>query len=512
MKRISRLLAPIILGAGLIAVLIVYAAVVDDLPGRIYTPVQHAFLSYNRGRMIVQEAPILNYLAAGGDILPAALIGDEHTVRATLVGRYEERDRVCATTYDLDFRGEYHLAPSGSPNSTVEWFFPFPANLETLHDVRFLVGGREPDGVDYSTHGIRWTTQLSAGEELDVVISYRAEGASSFSYSLPRERRVDVDVIATVEGLVGSESTQGFLRPTSSREFQDGELFSWTYENLIADRDIQLVLPVRLSFAQRVAQLQNDFRALSRLAPIVVLAFLATLAALFHLSDLRLRPEVYLLAAIGLALFYPLLTFLSGLADIPVAAALSLLLVFALSFTFLGRAAGWSRVRWPVGLLLLVFLGFFSLGLLTPWRGLSLTAGAVLLVALFMVLLTRRPAGPGPLSQPGSEPPPPRPLAPVNTADPQGDFQAQEPPSDPEPPAAGPPPSGEPAEAGTRASAPAGPYCPFCGSPLGEAYHYCPACGHTTDQIGTCLTCGARQFMPAGQESVHCLACGEIVA
>jgi hypothetical protein len=490
MQRITRIFGPLFLGVGLTAVLVTYAAVVDDLPGRIYTPVQHAFLSYNRGRMIVQEAPILNYLSSAGEIVPAALIGDEHSVRATLIGRYEERDRVSVTVYDLDFRGEYRLAHSGAPSATVEWFFPFPANLDTLHDVRFLVGDREPDGVDYSTQGIRWTTRLETGEELDVAVSYRAQGASSFSYSLPRERRVDVDVIVTVEGLAGSESTQDFLRPTSAKEFQNGELFSWTYQNLIADRDIQLLLPAQLSFAQRVARLQGEFQVLSHLAPALVLAFLATLAALARLSDVRLRLEVYLIAGVGLALSYPLLTFLSGLVEIRLAALLSGALVFALLIAFLGRAAGRGQFRWPVGLLLLVFLGFFSLGMLTPWRGLSLTAGAVLLVVLFMALLTRHPAGPVFAAQQVREPLTPEP----RTAEPKSGLEEEV-------------LSSEPAQG----PEPAGPHCPFCGNRLGETYRFCPACGHGTDQIAACSHCGSRQFIPAGQESVHCLACGGIV-
>jgi hypothetical protein len=506
MKRIIQFLIPLVLGVGLIAVLGIYAIVVEDLPSRIFTPVQREFLSYNRRLTIVQEAPMLNLLEADGVIVPATLIVDEQTVRAILVGRYEERDRVSATVYDLDFRGEYLLAHSGSLNSLVEWFFPFPANLETLHDVRLLVDDREPLGVDYTTQGIRWTTQLDAGEERHVVISYRAEGASSFSYSLPRERRVDVDVTATVEGLVGSESTRGFLRPTSAKAFENGEFFSWTYENLIADRDIQLVLPVQLSFAQRVAQLQNEFRALSRLAPVLILAFVVALAALFHLSDVRPRYEVYLMAAFGLALFFPLLTFISGLVDIPVAAALSMALVFALLIAFLGRAGGGGSTRWRIGLLLVIFLGFFSIGTLTPWRGLSLTVGGALLLALFMLLFSQRPIRMERSDQEVPAFPSPEPPTAEDEPGPNEDLPAVEPTLDPEPPE-----EEEQSEFESGPAEPTGPYCPFCGSALGEAYHYCPACGHKTDQIGACPTCGARQFVPAGQEAVHCLACGAAV-
>ncbi len=84
MKKLTRVLAPSILAIGLIAILLAYAALVRDLPGRIYTPVQQDFLSYNRGRIIVQEAPTWNYLAPEGDVISTVMVGDEHIVRATL--------------------------------------------------------------------------------------------------------------------------------------------------------------------------------------------------------------------------------------------------------------------------------------------------------------------------------------------------------------------------------------------------------------------------------------------
>ena len=46
----------------------------------------------------------------------------------------------------------------------------------------------------------------------------------------------------------------------ADQESEDGELWTWHYEALIADRNIRLDLPARLSFAQRVAQLQDDFQ------------------------------------------------------------------------------------------------------------------------------------------------------------------------------------------------------------------------------------------------------------
>jgi hypothetical protein len=101
---------------------------------------------------------------------------------------------------------------------------------------------------------------------------------------------------------------------------------------LIANRDIQLLLPTRLSFAQRIAQLQDEFRALAGLAPFLVGLFVACLAGLFSLSGLRFHLEGYLLAGLGLALFYPFLTFTSGMMGIIPAAIVTLVVVSGLLF------------------------------------------------------------------------------------------------------------------------------------------------------------------------------------
>ena len=49
--------------------------------------------------------------------------------------------------------------------------------------------------------------------------------------------------------------------------------------------------------------------------------FLATLAGWFALADVPLRLEGYLLIGVAMTLFYPALTFLSGVLPLPLAAA-----------------------------------------------------------------------------------------------------------------------------------------------------------------------------------------------
>ena len=465
---------------GIIVLLSAYFFAVRNLPAQIYTESQREYLDYNYSRSISQSPITANMLVPEDFSGPVLLPIRESHVQATLAARYEEQEGVSVTVYDLEFHGEYRLVYAGPlPTTTVELFFPFPSNLETLHEVRFLVDDVEPSGVSYTTGGIGWNTTLEEGKEQQLIISYQADGANSFTYALSQNQRSDVDVTFTVLGLTGSEVPQWYLPSTANEMTEKGESFTWDYNNLIANRDIRLVLPSRLSFAQRVAQSQDDFLNLAMLAPFLVGLALASLYALCHLSDVRLQLPSYLLTGLGLALFYPLLTFLSGLVGVIPAAALALLLVSALVVLFLQRATGRRQVGWGVGWLLFIFLGCFSLGTLIPWRGLLVTVGGLLLVGGFMLLYARRPRPPEPVSSP-------EPLAAVPEL-------APTPEPEPEP-------------------APVGYHCPRCGRALADADNFCPGCGYETRRFYRCAHCGYEQFVPAGLEAGHCLRCGQPLA
>ena len=470
-----------ILLVGLIGLLAAYLVVVSDLPSQIYTPAQNEYLRYSGSRRISQAEPVWNTLLPGGQIEPAMLSEWETQVRATLAARYEERAGVCATIYDLDFASEYHFAyPGPASRTAVELFFPFPSNLETLHDVRLMVDGTEPPGTRYTPDGIRWQAEMASGEGHEVLIAYRADGANSFSYALNHDRRFDiVDVTITVLGLEGSSISEGSLPATESQAGEGREVHIWDYANLVPSRDIRLQLPTRLGFAQRVAHLQDDFLTLAGLAPFLVGLFLASLAGLLHLAGVRLRLTDYLLTGCGMALFYPTLTLLGGVVDVTSAACIAFLLISSLVLAFLGLAAGWRRTWWRVGLLLTVFLGIFSLGVLTPWRGLLLTGGGLVLVGTFMTQYAHRSgspetkvaAGPAPAGVTHEEPTVTLPLAECEHE------QAHR-------------------------------HCPHCGRRLAEDHAFCPGCGKDVRPFRRCTDCGHEQFVLLDLDPAHCIRCG----
>ena len=211
---------------------------------------------------------------------------------------------------------------------------------------------------------------------------------------------------------------------------------------------------------------------------------MASLAGLLRLSGVRLSVTGYLLAGVGLALFFPLLTFLSGLVNVVLAAIVSLLLVSSLLLLFLGLMAGWRRTAWRAGLLLAIFLGIFSLGVLTPWWRLLATGGSFLLLGLFMLHYARRPIPPAP--EPSTALPAKEPIEEPKEIQ-QTDLSSL-------------------AAQALQQSAPR--HCPHCGRPLSVDHNFCPGCGHDTGPFHRCVNCGYEQYVSPEIESAHCVHCG----
>jgi hypothetical protein len=459
------------LAAGLIGLLVINLALVRDLPARTYGTDKEAALRRVRSQSIRQAPPTWNVTTPEGDVEQTIFYEWQNRVRATLDGRLEEREGIKAAVYDLSFQSEYHLTyPGPLGYVTVELFFPFPANLNTLHQVEFLVDGEEPDGVQYSLQGIGWQATQESGQERRISISYRAQGMDSFGYGLHHNRRSDVDIEITVTGLEGSKLHATSLPATDTGVSEGAQVFSWKYPGLIADRDIRLSLPSELGFAQRAAETRGDISSLALLAPVLVGLFIGCLALTLNWAGVRLDLLTCLLIGLSMALFYPAFALLTGLMPVGLAAVLALCLVSSLVILFLGLTAGWRRTWWRASWLLFIFLGILSLGMVSQWRGLMLFGGAFLLIATLMLLYARR--------------------LPV---------------LEPEPPPAETPSAEEPPEVAV------GRHCPHCGRALDETYDYCPGCGKDAHLFCTCVGCGHEQLALTDPAPAHCVRCGQLL-
>jgi hypothetical protein len=213
--------------------------------------------------------------------------------------------------------------------------------------------------------------------------------------------------------------------------------------------------------------------------------FLISLAILLRFAGKQMPLESYLMIGFAMALFYPTLTFLSGLLPVALAGILSLAIVSALISTFLGLTIGWRQTRWPVSILLVIFLGAFSLGLLTQWYRLLTTGGGLLLVATFMIAYARR-----------TIPPEPEPITETESMER----------AEPDIPSEIPPASLHEETASTERPRA---YCPQCGRDRGEDFAFCPGCGYATSDLIRCKNCNYEQHTSHEAEKTYCLHCGE---
>jgi len=481
LKRISVIVTLI---AIIVGVLAVYRSAAEALPSHLYTPEAIEFITANETRRIYQLAPTWNLLGSAYPGLPMSFPGQESCVVATLHARFQDFENTTVTLYDLAFRGEYVLAHSGPDSLLLEVYFPFPSNLQTLHEVTFLVDGEEPEDVSYGLDGIRWQSILEPGDERRILVAYQADGASSFTYALQHGTRADVEVKILIDGLSGSQVPSTSLAASSIDAEGESEVFTWAYKGLIPDRDIQVWLPTGRDLTQRLLQLQGDFRNLAAAAPFLVALYVMSLAGVFHFSGVRLRVEGYLLAGLAAALYFPALTFLSAVVPLIAAFALAFSSITGLVLAFLAAMAGRRRTWWRGGLVSVACLGLLSFGLLTPWRGLSASLGGSLLVGTFMLLLVKHRAA--------------SPLQPV-AGGPMGNepetHEVLELPSIPQAP-------------GSPDKLPSLLYCPHCGHVLELRFRFCPGCGQDTLRIGRCRACGYAQVGPADSSPQFCLSCG----
>lgn len=490
------------LGIGLIVVLLVMMAgligLTLSLRGSAYTPEQQQILASNYRLYVNQSAPQFNaygyvsdelsllYSSTPIDSPPIATSARESHITADLNVRYEQRQGVTITAYDLDFGGDYVVANPDTKQVILDMDFPFPQNASVLSAVTFAVDSVEPPGVTYSMQGIHWRALLEPGQESQVQVRYRAEGVGSFAYSIPSSQRIrDFDLRVTVKGAQEINLPDSALKPTKRQDAADGTTLNWRYSDVITNRSVTVELPARpsLAFAQRIEKLGEFFTQLALAAPFLTLLFILCLLAVARLEGLKMTLEHNTLLGIGFFLYYPLFIFTAGFVDLPLAFAIALIVAGALVMGYGTRVIGKQLSAIYLIPLLVVFYGLLTRGLTAPrYLGIMLVVSSVLLVALFMWRITQSRtllavAGVGPVQEASVMN-----LAPVER---MKDAPAQS----------------DRAERARR-------YCIHCGQPVEPGFKFCPQCGEEAQMTRKCTGCGL-EYIPDEDLPGFCPACGK---
>jgi hypothetical protein len=115
LKRIS---PSAVLGLILLSLIVAFGAVVGNLRTQVYTPTQRHFIEENIHKNIAQRGVEVNFVAPAGALMPALIGALDNHITAVLDVRYEDREGVTLTFYDLDFVGLYrsgHAAQRAVP-------------------------------------------------------------------------------------------------------------------------------------------------------------------------------------------------------------------------------------------------------------------------------------------------------------------------------------------------------------------------------------------------------------
>ncbi len=397
----------------------------------------------------------------------------ENDVEAEITARYEEDAAQNRTLYDLNFESVYQFSYGEIPTTTLEFIFPFPENLATLHDVQFLVNGEEATDVQFSPQQIRWVTPVVSGDEFEIGVQYKASGEGQFVYALRQGLRADsLDATFVVKGAPDSTVAAGSLPPTDQNRIDGKDVFTWQYNDLIVDQNIQLDLPIAQTIAEQTAVFQYEFTTLRQIAPLLVILFLLSFALILRMTEWRLSLPGYLILGLTAAWFYPLFTFLSSEIGIVWAGILATGIVFVLLLLFLRL----MLKTWRVGLLLawpfFICIGMLSLGMFSSYSAVWLAVGGTLLGGTLLVAYAQRPF----------------------TFEPTSPTTVTE------------------SEAAEQPDTPTI-YCPQCGRLQDEDFDYCPSCGFDNEQLQRCQHCHHEQIIntTAGDDEqiAFCLHCGQ---
>lgn len=320
------------------------------------------------------------------------LIAEENKIDVTIRMDTEGSRAQEEPEYVLEFHGHYVVRNPEEQDVTGLFAFPFPANTTFKWDTRLLVDGKEPADARFTKEQVTWSSDIPAGRSRTVDIGYKTRGSVRFAYQLPHNYRArNLDVTITIIGSRSQIEIPGTaLEPTEPlHRTESGKAWSasWAYEDVVLDRDIEVLLAGNHKPAFTLAALDR----LRWLAVVFVALFLLALGMAARIERREIAPHEYLLAGVCFFMFYPLLVFASGYVALPYALALSLAVISAMIVRYVSAVSDLPFALKYAGSSLLVFLGFSCIVILAPKAiGIATVVGALVLIALFMEVTGRR--------------------------------------------------------------------------------------------------------------------------
>jgi hypothetical protein len=278
-----------------------------------------------------------------------------------LASSYHQIDVVVYTRYEVHCRGRLVFRrPPGTDKSPVLLFVPFPEAIVEASDVQLnLTRGPDqkpqvPSQLLYRREGIYCLCATDGEQPLTADLRFTALGRRRFDYRLPPAQQLQaVTIRLQVRGAESITIPDDSLQPTAASPDQ----LRWTFQNLVSDRHITVLIPEAMAPVARVLYLWL----------FVAVAVLLFGAGFLYLSEQvrpgqldRFRLGHFLLLALTYLLFFVIFTVLEFHGDLDTVTSMIVSAVFSLPLLVLHVPA---VLGFRFALTRVLPLAVFSLGL-----------------------------------------------------------------------------------------------------------------------------------------------------
>ena len=326
--------------------------------------------------------------AATAELVPGELARSQ--VSVDLDVSYRRRGLAEYPGYAATFAGVYEVKNPSDAEIFAAFSVGLPAARERLmlEDVALLVDGEErPAETRYEADRIVWTGRVPAGAAPVFTVRYEARGLERFGYRLVPEGagRWEGDAAAArpitafeltmrVKGARGElDFPVGSMAPSAALDEGGARVLHWKVERLLSSFDVGVVLPHSGDVSSALGRLVDKapfFYLLYAFALLVALAGVPRRARALHVLGL----------SAAYFLYFPLAGYLIAYLPWPLAAALTLLALGALSVVHAARFAS-PTAALRVGVSQAFFLAVPAAAYLVPAH-----TGLILVVAGFLAL------------------------------------------------------------------------------------------------------------------------------
>jgi len=287
--------------------------------------------------------------------IPVALSGSEIEVDLEL--EHRRRGLAWFATYDVGFDARYRISN------------PTEVAVETTIDQGDLV----------------WSESLEPGEVREYDLRYRSRGLESWHYALADggQTRTENFSLAMTTNFEAVDFPTRTLSPSQQKQGSSGWEGQWTFDSLLASKDIGVTLPSRASPGPIAARI-------TFFAPIALLFFFFVVGVLATSGQVKLHPMHFFMLGSGFFAFHLLFAYLVDHLTIApafgVASSVSLGLVASYTRLFTGWRFTLLKVALPQALYLVLFsFTFFWQG----FTGLAITVGAIFTLFVMMQITGR---------------------------------------------------------------------------------------------------------------------------